>query len=159
MEATTTTEPSGMAGEKQFGNAVRQLRESLGMSQGRMAMKMIEAGWVKFYQTTISRIEKNERPVRLGEALAMAEILGVSLDVLAGGDPSAAMASAAGRHTLEREVRESRRALELLAGELSKIETQLAAVATRHEAARNALNAALGEGVWMEAAPDHLSSM
>lgn len=148
-----------MAGEKQFGNAVRLFRESLGMSQGRMAMKMIEAGWEKFYQTTISRIEKNERPVRLGEALAMAEILDVSLEVLTHGDPSAAIASAAGKHAVEREYRESRHALELLAAELSKIETQLAAVATRHDAARHALNVALGEGVWMEAAPDHLSSM
>jgi hypothetical protein len=37
---------------------------------------MNEDGWSAFHQTTVSRIEKGERPVRLGEARGIAQALG-----------------------------------------------------------------------------------
>lgn len=55
---------------------MKRLREENGWSQGEMARRMTEAGWPGFHQTTISRMEKGERPVRLGEARAIAQIFG-----------------------------------------------------------------------------------
>lgn len=41
-----------------------------------MARRMTDAGWPGFHQTTISRLEKGDRPVRLGEARGIAQVLG-----------------------------------------------------------------------------------
>ncbi|OAV78100.1 hypothetical protein AYO52_13635 [Dietzia sp. 111N12-1] len=41
---------------------------------------MKERGFDAFHQTTISRVEKGERPVRLGEAVAFADIFGRPLE-------------------------------------------------------------------------------
>lgn len=61
--------------ERVFAENVRARREELGVSQGEIARRMARRGWDGFHQTTISRIEKYERPVRLGEAQALAEVL------------------------------------------------------------------------------------
>ncbi|WP_190263737.1 hypothetical protein [Glutamicibacter nicotianae] len=44
-----------------------------------MAKQMQAAGWEGFHQTTISRIEKGDRPVRLSEASGIALVLGVEM--------------------------------------------------------------------------------
>lgn len=46
---------------------------------GELARRMVDAGWSDFHQATVSRIEKGQRPVRLGEARALARLLGVHL--------------------------------------------------------------------------------
>lgn len=60
--------------------AMKRLREESEWSQGEMARRMTELGWKGFHQTTISRIEKGERPVRLGEAQGIAAALNVTVD-------------------------------------------------------------------------------
>ncbi len=68
--------------EARFAENLRHQREARGWSQGDLARRMQEAGWRNFHQTTISRIEKQERPIRLGEAKALAELFHVSLELL-----------------------------------------------------------------------------
>lgn len=66
----------GAEEEANFIAAVKRIREEQGWSQGELARRMAESGWEGFHQTTISRIEKGERPVRLGEARGLAKALG-----------------------------------------------------------------------------------
>lgn len=66
--------------ELNFIRNMKRVREVQGLSQGQFAARMTkEFGWEGFHQTTISRIEKGERPVRLGEAAGIAEALGVEV--------------------------------------------------------------------------------
>ncbi|MGO3392601.1 helix-turn-helix domain-containing protein [Glutamicibacter arilaitensis] len=66
--------------ELNFIRNMKRIREAQGLSQGQFAARMTkEFGWDGFHQTTISRIEKGERPVRLGEAAGIAEALGVEV--------------------------------------------------------------------------------
>lgn len=127
------------AGERRFGASVREFREAKGLSQTQLAMKMIDAGWSNFHQGTISRTESNERPIRLGEAISLSEILGVSLDVLTGSSSAEGLHQSAGMHALQREAEESRHALEALHAELSMIASRVHAVSTRHAAVSEAL--------------------
>jgi transcriptional regulator with XRE-family HTH domain len=66
--------------EARFIAAVKRIREKRGWSQGELAKRMAESGWEAFHQTTISRIEKGERPVRLGEARGLASVLETRVD-------------------------------------------------------------------------------
>lgn len=68
--------PLGAEDEERFVASMKRLREENGWSQGEMARRMTDAGWPGFHQTTISRLEKGERPVRLGEARGIAQVLG-----------------------------------------------------------------------------------
>ncbi|MBE4716752.1 helix-turn-helix transcriptional regulator [Pseudarthrobacter sp. AB1] len=70
------TNGPGAEEEAHFIAAVKRIREELGWSQGELAKRMSDSGWEGFHQTTISRIEKGERPVRLGEARGLAKALG-----------------------------------------------------------------------------------
>ncbi len=62
--------------EANFIRSMKLIREKHGWSQGELARRMTEAGWEGFHQTTISRIEKGERPVRLSESSGIATALG-----------------------------------------------------------------------------------
>lgn len=75
MKKDETNGP-GAEEEAHFIAAVKRIREELGWSQGELAKRMADSGWEGFHQTTISRIEKGERPVRLGEARGLARALG-----------------------------------------------------------------------------------
>lgn len=75
MKKDETNGP-GAEEEANFIAAVKRIREELGWSQGELAKRMADSGWDGFHQTTISRIEKGERPVRLGEARGLAKALG-----------------------------------------------------------------------------------
>ncbi|MCA4132957.1 helix-turn-helix transcriptional regulator [Arthrobacter sp. M4] len=66
--------------EERFRANMKMHRERLGWSQGELSRRLIESGWGIFHQTTVSRIESGERPVKLGEARAIAAMLGVSLE-------------------------------------------------------------------------------
>jgi transcriptional regulator with XRE-family HTH domain len=70
------TSGPGAEEEAHFIAAVKRIREEQGWSQGELAKRMADSGWEGFHQTTISRIEKGERPVRLGEARGLAKALG-----------------------------------------------------------------------------------
>lgn len=70
------------AAERNFATNMRLRREELGWSQGELSRRMREAGWSNFHQTTVSRIEKHERPIRLSEAGAIARVLEIPLALL-----------------------------------------------------------------------------
>lgn len=65
--------------EARVSGAVQRLRTERGWSQAELAEKMRERGFTKFHPTTISRIEKGDRPVRIAEALGLARVLGTSV--------------------------------------------------------------------------------
>lgn len=68
--------------DERFATNMKTHRERLNWSQGELARQLQEAGWDQFHQTTISRIEKGERPVRIGESRAIATVLGTLVSVL-----------------------------------------------------------------------------
>lgn len=68
--------------ELRFRTAIHELRQDRKMSQGELARRMVSEGWESFNQATISRIEKGTRPVRIGEAQALARIVGTTLEEL-----------------------------------------------------------------------------
>jgi transcriptional regulator with XRE-family HTH domain len=55
-------------------------REARGMTQKDLVAELQSQGWTSVYQNTISRIEKGDRPVRYGEALAIARAFGVNVE-------------------------------------------------------------------------------
>jgi transcriptional regulator with XRE-family HTH domain len=55
------------------------LREQAEMSQADLVSALREHGWTNVHPTTISRIEKSERPVKLSEASHIAHVLRSSL--------------------------------------------------------------------------------
>ena len=67
---------------ERIGRAVRQARGD--MSQHQLAATMTARLGYSIYQNTITEIETGKRPLRLAEAVVLAEELGVSLDTLAG---------------------------------------------------------------------------
>lgn len=70
--------------ERRFAVNLRMLREREGVSQVKLAQEMAGRGW-PWRQQTVTRVESGQRMVRLGEALAIAGILRVSLDQLTAG--------------------------------------------------------------------------
>lgn len=62
------------------------------MKQGQLAQRMTEAGY-RWHQATVAKVETQERQVQLGEAHALAAILGVTLQDIVG-DPTEAAAAA-----------------------------------------------------------------
>jgi DNA-binding transcriptional MerR regulator len=73
-------DPAGVVDEL-FAIQVRETRERLKMSQGELARQMSARGF-PYYQQTVRRIEDSQRKVSVGEAKALAEILGTTIDRL-----------------------------------------------------------------------------
>ena len=65
-----------------FGERVRLEREAKGWSMADLASKLREAGLANYHPTTVGRLERGERPVRLSEALVLADVLNVALEHL-----------------------------------------------------------------------------
>jgi DNA-binding transcriptional MerR regulator len=64
-----------------FAIQVRSTRERLKMSQGELARQMSARGF-PYYQQTVRRVEDSQRKVSVGEAKALSEILGTTIDRL-----------------------------------------------------------------------------
>jgi transcriptional regulator with XRE-family HTH domain len=79
-EEGPAAEPAGIVDEL-FAIQVRETRERLKMSQGELARRMSARGF-PYYQQTVRRIEDGRRKVSVGEAKALAEILGTTVDRL-----------------------------------------------------------------------------
>lgn len=62
-----------------FAVALKSMRESRGFSQAEVAAAVRARGLEYFSQTTISRIESQARPARLGEAAAIANVFSMTL--------------------------------------------------------------------------------
>jgi len=75
-----SADPAGVV-DKLFAIQVRETRERLKMSQGELARQMSARGF-PYYQQTVRRIEDSQRKVSVGEAKALAEILGTTIDRL-----------------------------------------------------------------------------
>ena len=65
--------------EQRFAANLRILRERQGVSQVKLAQEMAARGW-PWRQQTVTRLENGQRMIRFGEAIALASILGVSLN-------------------------------------------------------------------------------
>jgi transcriptional regulator with XRE-family HTH domain len=61
------------AWEKDFGDKVRQWRHALNWSQEDVAQRMRVRGF-EMHQTTVAKIERGTRPLRVAEAVALASI-------------------------------------------------------------------------------------
>jgi len=70
--------------EDHFAANLRLLRDHRELSQESLAKQMTERGY-RWQQATVYKIEKGERRMQLGEALAVAAILGVPVDRMAEG--------------------------------------------------------------------------
>lgn len=68
--------------EEAFIRSMKRLREERGWTQADLARKMTDIGWSGMYQTTISRMEKGERPVRIGEARGLARVFEVTVGMM-----------------------------------------------------------------------------
>lgn len=92
-----------------FARNLRRLRESLGWSQAELADRLRNAGLLQMHATTVSRIEKGERIVRLGEGAQIARVLRTDISAMTRMLPEEAA-----------ELRESMIAAELAALELRR---------------------------------------
>ncbi|MDQ0094417.1 helix-turn-helix domain-containing protein [Paeniglutamicibacter psychrophenolicus] len=68
--------------DENFGAMVREYRELRKWSMTEFASKLRDAGLANFHPTTISRMERGERPAKIGEAAVIAQVLGTQLDNL-----------------------------------------------------------------------------
>lgn len=93
-----------------MGQRIVALRTGMGWSQGALARRLGEAGFAGSHQTTISRIEKAERPVNVFEAYTIADVFGITVDQLVGREQVAPVDGAAG----------IREAIQILSAELTK---------------------------------------
>ncbi|UHJ56705.1 helix-turn-helix domain-containing protein [Mycolicibacterium fortuitum] len=62
--------------EREFGEAVRHIRQKRGWSQRELADRVAEEGFA-LHQTGIAKIERGARPLRVAEAAAIATVLGI----------------------------------------------------------------------------------
>lgn len=69
-----------------FARRLRQARRAASLTQADLAAQLVERGFA-MDSTTITRIERLDRAVKLEEALALAEILGEPLDALLHDEP------------------------------------------------------------------------
>ncbi|WKX00244.1 MULTISPECIES: helix-turn-helix transcriptional regulator [Rhodococcus] len=67
--------------EMNFVTQMQALREAKGWSQTEFAKRLAENG-LKFHQPTVQRIESGIRPLKLTEALTIAEVLETRLEVM-----------------------------------------------------------------------------
>jgi transcriptional regulator with XRE-family HTH domain len=67
--------------ERRLAANLRILRERRGISQVKLAQEMVAREW-PWRQQTVARVENGQRMIRLGEAVALASILSVSLGYL-----------------------------------------------------------------------------
>lgn len=86
-----TVETSGEDGplaDEWFGRNIKAVREEKGMSQTAVARLMRERGFTSFEQQTLSKVEAGGkgkgRGITIGEALALSQIVGVTIEALAG---------------------------------------------------------------------------
>lgn len=69
--------------DRAIGTNLKAARESSGLSQAELAQKAQMAGITNFHQTTVARIEAGTRALRASEGVALARVLGTSLESLA----------------------------------------------------------------------------
>jgi transcriptional regulator with XRE-family HTH domain len=111
---------------------LRMIREAAGRTQRAVAEEMTLAGY-KMHQTTIAKIEAGERPVTVGEAVALACIVGVSLTALIQ------------HQTADPEKEAAREALMVAMAEQGRLEREVAGLQETAAATARRLEAAAAE--------------
>lgn len=96
--------------DSHFAINLRTLRERVGMSQADLADALKKRGFPNIHPTTVARIESGTREARIGEGVAIADILGSSLAVLA--SPPAELKSNVALLTASQRLHDSAQALE-----------------------------------------------
>lgn len=76
---STKEDSDGPPWERLFADRMRLKREASGMSQTELARRLTERG-LPFHQQQVQRIEIGNRPVRLNEALLLADLFSVPLN-------------------------------------------------------------------------------
>ncbi|EFV12498.1 helix-turn-helix transcriptional regulator [Segniliparus rugosus] len=77
--------------DRNFALQVAQLRENMDLSQEALARQLREVG-LPFHQATVQRIEAGARPVKLGEAFAIAQALGSTVEAMSSSPKTSAEA-------------------------------------------------------------------
>lgn len=77
VEHVTASDPT----EEVFGQRLRENRTAARLSQRELAEEMQAEGF-DWHQTTVQRVETGKRSVRLSEAVVIARILGITLDLM-----------------------------------------------------------------------------
>lgn len=96
------------------GAAIRKKREELGWSQQELAEALKDAG-VSWHQTTVAKVERGERPLKMTEAVAVAYALGmVKLDEVLGDNSSPVQSALVYRFRVIAELGRSQRKMEML---------------------------------------------
>ncbi|MGR6091402.1 helix-turn-helix domain-containing protein [Brevibacterium sp. CSND-B09] len=95
--------------EDNFRKSIEAKRDQLGMSQTAMA-KALRGRGLQFRQQMVQRVESGERPLRLNEALAFAEILGLDFNAAING-PGTEDSDSALRPQFEQKMRETFKAM------------------------------------------------
>lgn len=80
-----------------FARRLRIVREASGLTKQQVADAMTAAGFAQVHRSTVGKIESGDRPVTIGEAVALAAALGASLAALATGPPPDARTEAQAR--------------------------------------------------------------
>jgi transcriptional regulator with XRE-family HTH domain len=71
--------------DERFGQQLKRMRDDeRGWTQSQMADMLSEKGIAPMHSTTLAKIEAGTRSVRINEAVAIADLLGVSVDALLG---------------------------------------------------------------------------
>lgn len=71
-------------GARTIGQSIREIREALGVSQAELANSMRDRGFSNYFPQTIAKLEGGRRSLQFDEGVAMADILGVAAEDLAG---------------------------------------------------------------------------
>ena len=70
-----------------MGARIRRWREDRGWTQQRLADWVAKSHGINWHQTTVGKIESGERPLKLAEAVAVAEALLLTVDELLEDEP------------------------------------------------------------------------
>jgi len=83
-DESTDNSRAAPSAESVFAQNLKALRDDRKLSQEALAERMAERGF-KWHQATVYKVEQGGRQIQLGEARAVAEILGVPLDAMTEG--------------------------------------------------------------------------
>jgi transcriptional regulator with XRE-family HTH domain len=122
-------ESSAFSAEAYFIQNMKWRRESWDWSQADLALALRSAGLDHMHQTTVSRIESGERPVRVGEASVIAEVLRTPLS-----DMVSAPAELSQADRLIKRSQAAQEVARLLETDVKSLEEALAALADELDA-------------------------
>jgi len=124
---------------------LRVYREAAGLSQGELALRMADWGF-GFSQATVWKVEQGRRPVRVSEAAALADVLGLPSWVALTAAPGSAGARRAGLELAGRRAGEAHERVEDAAAAYLRARAELAAAARQYRAAERAVEARAEDG-------------